>query len=273
MIQRFTALLAGCLASLALATPCTAVELTSPVTVTATDNGVVLSWKTDVICGTKVAYGTHSEMLPKKAEGALGLYHEVTLTDLLPGKTYFVRAGTARQWLAEGRLTLTTEGTPSWSPGFEDPKPAVSDTAEETKKPTPRPLPKLAEGSTDQRPPASATETPQKAAPPRAPPTHETWGYMPSLQDHYERHGKDFRCTSPDDYAAKAWLFLQYARQNSLPMKWDDADGTLRIWEPNSRAFAAYNRDGTTKTFFRPNSPGYWSRQPGRPIKPSELPF
>jgi len=266
------ALSASCLVALSWVAPVQAVELTSQVMAALSDGGTVLSWKTDVICGTRVAYGTNPELLSKKADGALGLYHEVTLTDLLPGKTYFVRAGTARHWLAEGRLLLDDKGVPSWSSGFDDGKAKPTSEAADAK-PPPRPLPKLAENNDNEKAPASTTEQVKKSTPPRAPPTHETWGYMASLQDHYERHGKDFRCTSADDYAAKAWLFLQYARQNSLPMKWDESDGTLRIWEPNSRAFAAFNRDGTTKTFFRPNSSSYWSRQPGRLVKPSELPF
>ena len=28
-----------------------------------------------------------------------------------------------------------------------------------------------------------------------------------------------------------------------------------------------YNRDGTTKTYFKPGSPDYFDRQPGRPVK------
>lgn len=251
-----------------------AVELTGEVTARRTDAGIVLAWKTDSISGTKAAYGTHPELLNKKAEGTLGLYHEVTLPDLANDKIYYARVGTARHWLAEGRLSFAADGSLVWTAGFKEAAPGPAASEPDTK-PVPRPLPKLAEGSTGKvsEPTASKGVEVKKAAPPRAPPTTETWGYMPSLQDHYERHGKDFRCTSPDDYAAKAWLFLQYAKQKSLPMKWDDSDGTLRIWEPTSRAFAAYNRDGTTKTFFRPNSPSYWSRQPGRLVKPHELPF
>jgi pyocin large subunit-like protein len=56
-------------------------------------------------------------------------------------------------------------------------------------------------------------------------------------------------------------------------MKWDDSDQSLRVYDPKTRAFAAYNRDGTTKTYFRPNSPTYWDRQPGRLIQPAQLPF
>ena len=39
------------------------------------------------------------------------------------------------------------------------------------------------------------------------------------------------------------------------------------------RVFAAYNGVGRTKTFFKPESPGYWQRQPGRPVKPADLHF
>ena len=44
----------------------------------------------------------------------------------------------------------------------------------------------------------------------------------------------------------------------------DDSDGTIRVWDPKTRAFAAYNRDGTTRTYFKPGSPDYFERQPGR---------
>lgn len=41
-----------------------------------------------------------------------------------------------------------------------------------------------------------------------------------------------------------------------------------RVFDPKTGAFAAYNRDGTTKTFFKPGSPGYFERQPGRIVAP-----
>ena len=50
-----------------------------------------------------------------------------------------------------------------------------------------------------------------------------------------------------------------------------DAD-VLRVYDPSTGAFAAYNLDGTTKTYFKPNNPSYWQRQPGRLVKPAELP-
>jgi len=97
-----------------------------------------------------------------------------------------------------------------------------------------------------------------------APPAQETWGYMASLQDHYDRHGADFRATSPEDYAAKAWAFRELAVTRHLPMKFDG--DTVRVMDLQSREFAAFNRNGTTKTYFRPRDAGYWQRQPGTPI-------
>jgi pyocin large subunit-like protein len=84
------------------------------------------------------------------------------------------------------------------------------------------------------------------------------------LQDHYDRHGADFSATSPDDYAAQAWRFRERVVAEKLPMKWDG--DTVRMFDPKSGAFAAFNRDGTTKTYFKPGGQSYWQRQPGKPI-------
>ena len=56
-------------------------------------------------------------------------------------------------------------------------------------------------------------------------------------------------------------------------MKLDDTDGTLRVFDPSSRVFGAYNGAGKTKTFFKPDNPAYWQRQPGRAVKPADLRF
>ena len=82
----------------------------------------------------------------------------------------------------------------------------------------------------------------------------------------FDRHGRDFAAKSSDDYAAQAWRFRERAVAGRLPMKLD-TDGTVRVFDPKTRAFASFNRDGTTKTYFRPDNPSYWQRQPGRPIQ------
>ena len=251
-----------------------AVELKSGPAAKVSAEGVVVTWTTDGICGTRLHYGRQPALLNGKEEGGVGLSHEVTIEELEAGSTYHFSLGTAKRWLASGTLTLSPKGEVFITTHGVDSSPSSSTSTaaptkpQETEKDESRPLPKL----TPSKP--APVKPPANAPPPqKVPPTAKTWGYMPSLQDHFDRHGRDFQCTSPDDYAAKAWMFLQYARRNHLPMKWDAADRTLRIWEPKSRAFAAYNENGTTKTFFRPNSDSYWSRQPGRPIKPDELPF
>ncbi len=90
----------------------------------------------------------------------------------------------------------------------------------------------------------------------------ETWGHIDSLPDHFARHGRDFQASDAEDYAAQAAAFLQRARTEGLPAK-RDADGSLRVYDPDTGAFGAYNRNGTTRTYFKPGSPDYFERQPG----------
>jgi pyocin large subunit-like protein len=93
----------------------------------------------------------------------------------------------------------------------------------------------------------------------------ETWGHVDSLPDHFARHGRDFHARDAEDYAAQAAAFLQRARTEGLPAK-RDTDGSLRIYDPATGAFGAYNRNGTTRTYFKPGSPDYFERQPGTSI-------
>lgn len=92
-----------------------------------------------------------------------------------------------------------------------------------------------------------------------------TWANPSSLPDHFARHGADFGARNADDYARMAAEFLRRARAEGLPAKLDNR-GTLRIYDPRTGAFGAYNRDGTTKTFFKPRNASYFDRQPGRRI-------
>ncbi|MCX6857226.1 MAG: fibronectin type III domain-containing protein [Verrucomicrobia bacterium] len=231
-----------------------AVELLAPPVVVVTETSATLTWRTDVACGTRVNFGLNAAQLTQKAEGPVTANHSVVLPDLTKGTTYHYTVGSARQKLAEGTFTVGAAQT----------APVASAAVAEKS---------ILERMKDALVPAPAVKKPAAPAPARTPPTRATWGSISSLQDHYDRHGPDFQSTSPDDYAAQAWQFLQRAKAGALSMKWDDADRTLRVFDPKTRAFAAYNRDGTTKTYFRPNSASYWDRQPGRPISPAQLPF
>jgi hypothetical protein len=52
------------------------------------------------------------------------------------------------------------------------------------------------------------------------------------------------------------------SQAGSLPTK-IDADGGIRVYDPTTNTFGAYNPGGSTRTLFKPSSPTYFDRQPG----------
>ncbi len=192
----------------------------------------VVRWSTDVSTASRVQFGESAARLTRRAAGELGAKHSVVLPALEPGTKWFFTVGTARVPLATNVFTV---------PG------------------------KIAR---ERAPPMTNAAAAAPSAPPKkAPPARETWGQFASLQDHFDRHGTDFHARDPEDYARLAWEFQQRAQAEGLPTKIDE-DGVVRIFDPKSGAFAAYNRNGTTKTFFKPDSRGYFERQPGVMVKP-----
>jgi hypothetical protein len=276
------------LLALLFASSISAATLTQGPQIKVSADSATLTWTTDVSTNSKAAAGSTPEALFLTAEGSPGATHSVTLDHLKPGRTYHYAVGSARQWLAKG--TFTTTGASTSAPATTNtskatpPTPAAAASAAAAKKPslfsqivgalkgqdsTPAPSPRTS--SKGPSPTASTKPTAINSA--SAPPTQRTWNSIPSLQDHYDRHGPDFSSTSPDDYAAQAWHFLQRAKKEGLPMKQDPADGTIRVWDPRTRSFAAYTEHGRTRTYFRPNNPSYWTRQPGQPITADKLSF
>jgi hypothetical protein len=231
-----------------------AIEVKEGPTVSATESSATIRWTTDNVCGTRLNYGLSPTTMSQRVEGALGVAHEVTIGDLRPGTTYHYAVGTKRVELKTG--SFTTTGAPVAQPMPKE-KPA------EVAKPK--------GGLLNLKIPSLFK--PKPAALPAAPPTRQTWGWMDSLQDHWERHGADFKSKSPDEYAAQAWQFLERAKRDGLPMKFDTTDGSVRVWDPKTRDFASYDRRGKTRTYFRPSNPSYWERQPGKPVSASQLPF
>ncbi len=232
-----------------LSGPLVAVEVSGAPSVTPAEKSVTLQWTTDIECGTLLKFGLNKNALNRKVEGDVGLKHVVQANELLPGTQYFYTIGTSKKPLLEG--TFTTKGTPPKGAAVPEPKPEA------------KPQTKQVEPQSVAKPPAPPAAKPTYTAPP----TNKTWGDKYSLTDHFVRHGKDFGAKDADDYAAKAWLFLQRAMDDGLPAKLDESDGTIRVWEGKSRSFAAYNRNFTTKTYFKPNSGDYFDRQPGKPVR------
>jgi pyocin large subunit-like protein len=189
----------------------------------------VVRWVTDVPAETKVRVDSPSAKVTVTQGNSPATNHEAVISGLQAGMRYTVVVGTARVWLATN--TFTTSGL------------------------------------VEARNPADklASPLPAKKVASSAPPSRKTWGNPTSLADHFERHGGDFQARDPEDYARQAWEFLQRAKAEGLPAKVDE-DKVLRVFDPKTRTFAAYNRDETTRTFFKPESRTYFDRQPGKPV-------
>lgn len=213
-------------------------------------SSAVVRWKTDAECGARVRFGTAPDQLIRGSgeSAGVGLDHAVKLEGLQPGTTYYFSVGTAKKTLTTGQFKTSSKGSSSTPPA--------------TPKPDAKPPAQTAGAKTQPAPKPANSEPVGKA-----PPTKKIWGHLASLQDHFDRHGRDFGARNPDDYARMSWEFLQRAINDGLPAKFDDSDGTLRVWDGKTHTFAAYNRDFTTKTFFKPESPTYFERQPGKPVK------
>ncbi len=214
-----------------------AVVVVGKPSVQAVNDSAVITWKTDGNCGTRVRYGLTPDKLDGKSGDGVGTEHTAQLNGLSPGTTYYYIVGTAKYELAKGEFTTSGKGSVT----------ANTKPAKEVVKESPKPQPVA-----------------KKLV---APPTRKTWGNLPALQDHFARHGGDFNATSPDDYARQAWEFLQRGMDQGWTAKLDESDGSLRVYDPKTRAFAAYNRDGTTKTYFKPGGADYFQRQPGKLVK------
>lgn len=227
-------------------TRASAVELVTGPEVRAGGDRATVLWTTDVPAGGRVQWGTEPGKFTQRAQGPVGTNHAVEIGGLKPGTRYHFTVGTARYPLATNQFT--TAGGLS----------AAGDVT-------------VPAGSADGVGPGvgAGGGRASPAAQPQAPPTSRTWGSMRTLQDHFDRHGADFGSKDPDHYARQAWQFLQRARREGLPAK-RDADGVLRVYDPATREFAAYNRDGTTRTYFKPGRRDYFRDQPGRPVNLKE---
>ncbi len=230
-------------------------ELVEGPEVTARTNQAVVRWRLDSAAGGRVRYGTHPTRLEFRAQSPVGTEHRVVLDGLRVGTRYFFSVGTARVVLATNSWVTLGGAEPAAGAGASQPTPHAT-TANS--------------GVTASAPP---TGPPAVTPPPSAPPARVTWGSLRTLQVHFDRHGRDFAAKDPEDYARQAWLFLQRAKQDGLPAK-RDVEGVLRVYDPKTRAFAAYNRDETTRTYFKPGRRGYFDDQPGtsvdlRPAKPA----
>lgn len=99
----------------------------------------------------------------------------------------------------------------------------------------------------------------------------DTWGNPKTLSDHFRRHGGDFGARTADEYASEASGFLQRGVRGGAQVK-IDSSGVIRVYDPRTNTFGAYNANGTTRTFYKPDpsvhgyrsNQAYFDAQPGR---------
>ena len=112
--------------------------------------------------------------------------------------------------------------------------------------------------------PGAAKAETQEVAP------HKVWG--PSvgfesarkLDEHYEKHGAEFGRITKQDYLHQAQLLRDTAVGGPV-LEAQRPNGGASRFDRQTGAFVAFNRDGTIRTFFRPNDgERYFRRQAER---------
>lgn len=85
-----------------------------------------------------------------------------------------------------------------------------------------------------------------------------------ALDDHWRKHGREFGSISRDEYLARAQA-LRDGPVGGAVLEILRADGVTTRYDRASRAFIAFESDGTIRTFFRPNDgEAYFRRQARR---------
>ena len=108
---------------------------------------------------------------------------------------------------------------------------------------------------------------PPDARPPAAGSTREGWGSRIGFTsrerwlEHYEKHGNQFGDITAEEYLRRAQA-LRDAPAGGPILEVVRDDRVITRYDRNSGAFIAVNRNGTIRTFFRPNDgERYFHRQ------------
>ena len=85
------------------------------------------------------------------------------------------------------------------------------------------------------------------------------------FDEHFAKHGREFGNISPQEYLRRAQA-LRDAPPGGPILQALKPGGIVTRFDRRSGAFGAYNRDGTIRTFFKPNDgERYFHRQATRP--------
>ena len=126
--------------------------------------------------------------------------------------------------------------------------------------------------ASDARTPASTTNTPKDAAPippgtAQTPPQNTGKGFRDHahLAEHFAKHGREFGAVSETQYLALAQTLRDAPAGGDILEVIRAGDGVVSRFDKRSGAFLAFNRDGTIRTFFKPNDgEKYFRRQVNR---------
>ena len=84
------------------------------------------------------------------------------------------------------------------------------------------------------------------------------------LDEHYDKHGAEFGNITRQDYLHQAQL-LRDAQVDGPVLQTVRTDGVVTRFDRQTGAFIAFNRNGTIRTFFKPNDgERYYRRQAER---------
>jgi RHS repeat-associated protein len=94
------------------------------------------------------------------------------------------------------------------------------------------------------------------------------WGNAGTLTDHTRRHSGDFGITSAANYAKFGNEFRSKIGTKGVD-SFTDNSGVTRVYEKSTNTFASYNKNGTTRTIYKPNpsehgyrtNQEYWNAQ------------
>lgn len=111
-------------------------------------------------------------------------------------------------------------------------------------------------------------------------PNAYNWGDPATLEEHFIEHGPGVGTQETQAqyaYAAQDFLADMY-HDPVVQVKYDEVYGVTRVRDPRTDFFAAYNRDTSTRTFYKIEqaktgcpSEIYWAQQPGADPRPAQV--
>jgi len=235
------------------------VQLIGTPRLTVTGTKAVLQWTTDRETGTSAVYGPAIERPTRRFKGKVGKEHRAELDGLEPSTRYRLILGTAREPLQTNEFVTPPQVTATPLVA------ALTVIIPPQRLISPTNSVEPASAGIPGRSPSPEPDSVRTVSRSPSPPLKETWAHPETVNDHFRRHGADFHARDAEDYAAQAWRFRRSAAAAGFRAK-KDAKGVLRIYDPVSGTFGAYNADGTTRTFFKPGTDAYFDRQPGKVV-------